>query len=83
MGAASRPGRPPGIAQIEEHDGLIRCGADRRSGDPLNLLNTLGLQASSVGLRRHAVGMEHLWNFGLSRRPAFTQRLRRMRMMTV
>lgn len=34
-------------------------------GDPFqNLLNTLGLQASSVEFyRRHAVGLEYLWNY--------------------
>ncbi|MBX3082873.1 MAG: hypothetical protein KF716_14635 [Anaerolineae bacterium] len=41
---------------------VARIGAD---GDPFdNLLNTLGLQATSAEFyRRHAVGREYLWNY--------------------
>jgi hypothetical protein len=64
--------------------GVARIGAP---GDPFqNLLNTLGLQASSVEFyRRHAVGSEYLWNYrAFTQAQAFTSNAfqERVRMMS-
>jgi hypothetical protein len=67
--------------------GVARIGAP---GDPFqNLLNTLGLQASSVEFyRRHAVGLEYLWNYrAFTQSQAFTpggfqERVRMMRALS-
>jgi hypothetical protein len=66
---------------------VARIGAP---GDPFqNLLNTIGLQASSAEFyRRHAAGLEYLWNYRAFTQPepftqgAFQERTRMMTALT-